>query len=856
MNILKDKYNKIKEIMKDYDFSINIDNENLYIDNYDKDIDIYHKKCKNSFKITLKEFGDNKKINIKNIESYLDSKNDKFCPNCIQRAKNLYFSNKLNEKYGGKYKLESDFVSMSDKVVVRHLVCGTIKELKADNLMRIKTEPHCHFCSNILTRAEKMRQSRIQQVSDRYNFSVDIGENIVFKKYIDEEIDIYHKACGRTYKSTLNDFHKINTGSLSYLSEYVEYKSDLHCPHCLQDAKNKYFQEILDKKTNGAYELVGNYNLANSKVTIKHKLCGEIMSVWASNIISLKNPIKCSYCVKLLKSSERVKQNSFIKLMDDFIFPFDIREPYLFKNNLNNVVNIKHKKCGRNFSVEFGKLNGTNIGQIRFLEKYIDSTLDIKCPYCLQEAKNKYFQDVLDELSKGDFILVGNYETTKEDVEILHKSCGKSFKINAGIIVLKKRLSCKMCVNEDNKYQRRIQRKRNTMFRRELKKKGLDEFENIGSYINRTTETTFRHKVCGYEFNDTPEKFLRRVNKCPNCTGNNRVIFKDQKEKNEVFQNRLNNEVQGFELRGDYLGRNKEVTLYHSECKKEFTTKFDYFLNAKCKCPHCQSNRYRYDKDITIKEKIKYFERDLGNDYKILTGFTTITDKVEIRHKRCGKTFTKTINQAIRQKNGSEICPYCEREKRKEKFLKKLDNKWNDSYKLVGEYINADTITTFEHKLCKEKFEATPNQILEKKINSCPNCKDKSSHRLDKFKVKLFKKHKSRYSILSKYVKYDEKMLFKDNNCGTVFWETPYNMLKKELPCKKCATKKRIIPLDEVESRIRKYNGDMYRLAGEYMGTEKDLPVTCNKCGHVFEIAPVKLFRLKICPNCRSKYKK
>ena len=48
MNILKDKYNKIKEIMKDYDFSINIDNENLYIDNYDKDIDIYHKKCKNS----------------------------------------------------------------------------------------------------------------------------------------------------------------------------------------------------------------------------------------------------------------------------------------------------------------------------------------------------------------------------------------------------------------------------------------------------------------------------------------------------------------------------------------------------------------------------------------------------------------------------------------------------------------------------------------------------------------------------------------------------------------------------------------------------------------------------------------
>ena len=856
MRLLKNRYEKIKSIMEDYTFSIDIDDEKSYISNYNEDVDIYHKKCKNKFKISLKDFSDNKKTAIKNIELYLEHENDKFCPKCLQDAKNLYYNSKLKERFNGKYILVSDYINSVENVTIKHLECGNEIILRADSLFKIKTEPNCKVCSSVLTRAEKMRQHRIKQVSDRYEFSVNIGENIIFKKYLDKEVDVYHKACNRSYKTTLNNFHKINTGSLSYLFKYVEFKSDLHCPHCLQDAKNRYFQDVLDKKTNNSYELVSNYNIANSKVTIKHKVCGEIMEVWASSIFSIKTQLRCSYCVKLLKSSEKVKQNSFIGLMNEYIFPFDVKEPYLFKNNLDKIVEIKHKKCGRNFSIEFGKFNETNIGQIQFLEKYIDSNSDIKCPHCLQEAKNKYFQDILYELSKGDFILVGDYQTTKEDVEILHKSCGKSFKINAGIIVLKKRLSCKMCVNEDNKYQRKLQRSRNTNFRRELKKKGLDEFENIGNYINRTTETTFRHKVCGYEFNDTPEKFLRRVNKCPNCTGNNRVIFKNQEEKNQVFQNRLNNEVDGFELRGDYLGRNKEVTLYHSECKKEFTTTFGYFLEAKCKCPHCQSNRYRYDKDITIKEKIRYFERDMGDDYKILTGFTTIMDKVEIRHKRCGKTFTKTISQAIRRKNGSELCPYCEKEKRKERFLKKLDDKWGDSYKLVGEYINADAITIFEHKLCKGKFEATPNQILEKRIESCPNCKEKNSYRLDKFKMKLFSKHKSRYSILSKYVKYDEKMLFKDNNCGTTFWETPYNMLKKDLPCKKCATKKRVIPLDKVKERIEIYNGDMYRLAGEYMGTEKELPVMCNKCGHVFEIAPVRLFRLKVCPNCKSKHKK
>lgn len=713
-----------------------------------------------------------------------------------------------------------------------------------------------------LNRAEKMRRYRIQEVIDRYELDVDINDDCVFKECLDKNISVRHKYCGRVYKTKLNDFRKINTGALSYLYKYIDSKDDLHCPYCLQDAKNKYFQDVLDKKTDCSYELVGNYNLANSKVTIRHKICNETMDVWASSVISLKSKskLKCIHCVRLLKNSERVKQNKFISMMDEYIFPFNIKEPYLFKNNLNKVVNIKHKKCDRSFSIEFGKFNEVNIGQIRFLENYIDSSLDVKCPHCLQEAKNKYFQDLLNELSNGDFILKGNYTSTKEDVEILHKSCGKSFKINAGRVVLKKVISCKLCVNEDNEYQRKLQRERNINFKKELKNKGLSDFENIGNYINRTTETTFIHKTCGYEFSTTPEKLLGRVNKCPNCTGNNRVIFKNQEEKNEVFQKRLNNEVEGFELVGDFLGINKEVTLYHKECKKEFTTVYKYFSDGKYRCPHCQSNKYKYSTSITIKEKIKYFEQELGNNYKILTGFTSIMDKVELRHIRCGRVFTTTLNQAINQRarrkgNLLQLCPHCEKEKRRDRFLNKLECKWGDRYSLIGEYINADTITEFKHKGCNVKFEATPNQILEKRIESCPHCKDSNSHRAKKFKLKLYKKHKSRYSMIGEYSKYDEKVLFKDNVCGTLFWETPYNMLKKELPCKKCSTKKRIIPLEEVEKRIRYYNGDRYRLAGEYMGTEKELPVMCNECGHVFEITPARLFKVKLCPNCKSRSK-
>lgn len=855
MKWLKEKYKRLKKIIRDYDFSLDIENEESYILNYDKEIDVCHKKCNSKFVITLKEFLDRKKIGNKNINMYLEDENDAFCPYCLQNAKNTYYNEKIKDKFNGKYSLESDYINSNEDVTIKHIECGNTITIMAKKILQLKTEPRCKCHSNTLSRAEKMRQYRIQQVIDRYDFSININEDKLFKEYLDKELEVVHKKCNRIYKTKLKEFHKINTGSLSYLFKYVDVKSDLHCPYCLQETKNKYFQEILNEKTNNSYELVGDYNLANSKVTIKHKACGEHMDIWASNIFSSKYKMRCPHCIKLLKSSEKVKQKKFIGLMEEFVFPFDIREPYLFKNNLNNIVEIYHKKCKRTFSIEFGKFNEINIGQIRYLEKYIKSNMEVKCPHCLQEIKNKYFQDTLDEMSKGDFILIGNYLSTKDDVEIKHKSCGKTFKLNAGIIILKKRLSCKLCVNEDNEYQRKIQKDRNESFNKELKEKGFNEFENIGNYINRTTKTTFRHKICGYKFDDTPENFLRRKNKCPNCTGNNRTIFKNQEEKNEVFQNRLNKEVEGFELRGDYLGRNKELKLYHKDCKKEFTTKFDYFIDSKYKCPHCQSNRYRYDRDITIKEKIKYFERDLGNDYKILTGFTTIMDKVDIRHKKCGKTFSKTINQTLKQK-GSNICPYCEKERRKEKFLEKLYEKWGNKYKLIGEYVNGDSKTIFEHVSCKHKFEQTPNNMLEKKMEPCPECNDKSMYMSEKFKIKLYKKHKARYSIVSKYTKYDKKVLFKDNICGTTFWETPQNMLKKELPCKKCSTKKRILPFEEVQNRIKTYNGDMYTLAGEYMGTEKELPVMCNRCGHVFEIAPFRLFRVKVCPNCNSRHKK
>lgn len=855
MDEKNDKHEKYKDMKKYYDFSIDIDNKLEYEESLTKEIDLIHKSCGKTFTLVLKDFFKNENnVTLDIMRTYLKNEKDEMCPFCMQEAKNTYFKQLMRDKFEDDFILESDYINAKEKVKIKHTICGSVFDIKASNILSVKTKPICPHCSKLLTRAERMRHWRVVQALNRFKFSVNVKEKFIFKKYQDELIDVYHEKCKRSYKTTIRNFYKINTGSLNYLIKYVDNVLDLNCPHCMQEAKNKYFGEVVKKKTNGKFELAGNYQVANSKVLVRHTICNKEMEVWASNVISSKKPFKCAHCVKILKNSERIKQNKFIKAKECFVFPFDIEEPHLFKKNQKKIVTIEHKSCGRKFEVEFGKFNEVNVGQVKYLEKYIENKLDIKCPYCLQEAKNKYFQDILNELSNGDFILKGNYKTTEEEVEVMHKSCGKTFKLRAEIIVCKKRLSCRECINEENEYQNKLQDERNIKFNEELRDRGLEDFDNLGNYINRTTETIFLHKTCGYKFSDTPEKFLRRVNKCPNCTGNNRTIFKNQDEKNNVFQKRLNIEAPGFELRGDYLRANEEITLYHKDCKKEFIVKFSQFKRAKYACPHCQTNKIKYSKDLTIKEKIKYFEKELGVGYRILTGFVTTLDDVEIKHLRCGRTFTTKLYQAIKRKEGSILCPHCEKENRKNKFIENLEDKFKDRYILVGEYINGDRKTLFKHKGCDKTFSITPNKILNKTVEDCPYCKDKNTSRADKFKSKLYKKHKSEYVLVGEYVKYDKKALFKHRECNSLFWDTPYNILKKDTPCKKCATKKRIIPIEEVKRRINVKNGDIYSLAGEYMGTEKDIPVMCNRCGHVFEITPVKLFRKKVCPNCKVKH--
>lgn len=125
-------------------------------------------------------------------------------------------------------------------------------------------------------------------------------------------------------------------------------------------------------------------------------------------------------------------------------------------------------------------------------------------------------------------------------------------------------------------------------------------------------------------------------------------------------------------------------------------------------------------KEITkeVKHKIDYILKNNKN-LEVIIPFRKIAEDMKFKCNKCGETFRRKPQIFLK----TQKCPYCEsRSKLKPRsvFLKDLSEKYGNEYKLLGEYINAQTPTLFEHTPCGFKWKCKPNDILYKA--SCPRC--------------------------------------------------------------------------------------------------------------------------------------
>ncbi len=174
------------------------------------------------------------------------------------------FIKRVYDIYGDKYTILSDYTNQHNKVLVRHNICGYEWWIDPWSLLR-KQIKNCPLCNNKWKRTTDTFKAEVAQLYDN-EYEV-LGEY----KSTNKPILMRHKVCGT-----------------EFLRLPREFKKGVRCPKCRRPnyfENTETFQQRLDEKYSGEYELLSDYQYARRKVSVKCKKCGTVWQVTPDNLM-------------------------------------------------------------------------------------------------------------------------------------------------------------------------------------------------------------------------------------------------------------------------------------------------------------------------------------------------------------------------------------------------------------------------------------------------------------------------------------------------------------------------------------------------------------------------------------------
>ena len=201
----------------------------------------------------------------------------------------------------------------------------------------------------------------------------------------------------------------------------------------------------------------------------------------------------------------------------------------------------------------------------------------------------KRFREYLKENS-DNIELVGKFKDLRTPTEFIDKICGHNFTIVPNTIkeyikknkTIYRHYECNTFLQNKNKINGE---------KRNAKKSFMSLLESLnGEYTllpDSEYKTTKRkvhllHTVCGYDWWKTPNDFMYKGNRCPNCSGKIKNKTTDM-FKAEVF------ELVGdeYEVIGEYTKNDMYIDMKHNLCGKTYPVTPTNFLHGECRCPDC-----------------------------------------------------------------------------------------------------------------------------------------------------------------------------------------------------------------------------------------------------------------------------
>lgn len=180
-----------------------------------------------------------------------------------------------------------------------------------------------------------------------------------------------------------------------------------------------------------------------------------------------------------------------------------------------------------------------------------------------------------------------------------------------------------------------------------------------------------------------------------------------------------------YELIGEYKNKNTKTLFLHKKCGNRFEMLPHNFRHGSG-CPKC-ANKQRAES--LKKAKGSRFLEYLSNhsEYELRTEYINNTTKVRLYHELCKKEFDY-LPQRFKAGSGAPkyLCPYCNRNRLKEKYIYSLEQanarlqKKNPEYEFLS-YAASHESARVLHKKCGTEFEQQAYYLLNGD-GHCPKC--------------------------------------------------------------------------------------------------------------------------------------
>ena len=264
----------------------------------------------------------------------------------------------------------------------------------------------------------------------------------------------------------------------------------------------------------------------------------------------------------------------------------------------------------------------------------------------------------------------------------------------------------------------RNQRKTTEQFRKEVYSLVGEEYKVLDNYINNQTKIEFLHVPYNHTFYMTPHNFLAGY-RCPKERVQRIKAHNPNTLSIDDVKSRVNSRLgDSYKILSTHIEKGRKVRIKHLLCGYEWVTSIQHIMND-TSCPKCQGNLQKTTE--SFKQEVKSI---VGDEYEVLGEYIGANRKIEFKHNRCGHCFYITPSNFLR----GQRCPK-ERSARihnaqaitTEDFIKKLNKKFPNRYKVLGEYYNNATPIKVKHLKCGHVFSILPSKLLNR--GSCSYCK-------------------------------------------------------------------------------------------------------------------------------------